>query len=368
MNQPYSQIAKALFNTPWLIRQRELELITAIVEVNVTAKLNARDGGNRSPVIAEGIELRNRATMQQASERVAMQTSDGLATINITGAITRYQSKFGAVSGSGSSTEAIRNEFQAAMSDASIKGILLNIDSPGGEASGIAEFAEMVYAARNKKPVVAYGGGLACSAAYWIASAASGMVVDPTSPLGSIGVVASWTDTKDFFARQGIYQRSMVSSQSPLKRADLNSETGAALLQAELNSLADVFIGAVARNRGIDAKKVISDFGQGGVKMGAAAVQAGMADRVGYFDDAMEMVKRLSRVSLMPTSRANQAGAAAQTDQRGIRLLPAAAEHAQAASDALESAPEEPTIDRKTEFLKSSGLGRMTLTRRTGRN
>jgi hypothetical protein len=63
-----------------------------------------------------------------------------------------------AVSGA-SSYELIARDFTAALENPQIKGIILDIDSPGGEVNGVSEFSNMVYAARGKKPVVAYASG-----------------------------------------------------------------------------------------------------------------------------------------------------------------------------------------------------------------
>ncbi|MBO0155228.1 S49 family peptidase, partial [Vibrio parahaemolyticus] len=86
-------------------------------------------------------------------------------------------------------TQLLAQDFTQALNDPSIKAILLNIDSPGGEAKGIHELAEMIYQARGKKRIIAYDGGNACSAAYWIASACDEIVIDATGCAGSIGTV-----------------------------------------------------------------------------------------------------------------------------------------------------------------------------------
>jgi hypothetical protein len=84
--------------------------------------------------------------------------------------------------------------FGEAIAAEDVQAIVLHIDSPGGLITGVHEFAGQIYAARNIKPVVAYISGMGTSAAYWIASAAGRVVADETAILGSIGVVAAWTD------------------------------------------------------------------------------------------------------------------------------------------------------------------------------
>lgn len=157
---------------------------------------------------------------------------------------------------------------------------MLNLDTPGGEVTGINEFAQMIFDARGKKPIVAYVDGMAASAGYWIASAADEIVTDETGLLGSIGVVAAVPNPDARSAREVQF----VSSQSPKKRPNPNTESGREQLQAMVDDLATVFVRTVARNRSVTESDVLDRFGQGAVLVGANAVQAGLADRLGSFE------------------------------------------------------------------------------------
>ena len=102
---------------------------------------------------------------------------------------------------------------------------MLEIDSPGGQIAGISEFADQVAAAG--KPIVAYISDIGASAAYWIASAADQVIIRDTAAAGSVGVVATLRrDKKDNDRIQ------IVSSQSPRKRVDPETEEGRSVLQA----------------------------------------------------------------------------------------------------------------------------------------
>jgi ClpP class serine protease len=164
-----------------------------------------------------------------------------------------------------------------------VKGIILAIDSPGGEVNGTSEFAQMVYDARGKKPIVAYVSDLGCSAAYWIASAADEIVVADTARVGSIGVISAVPDPNAASAREIQF----VSSQSPMKRPDPTTKDGKAEIQRTVDALGEIFVGTVARNRGVSADTVLSDFGRGGVYVGQAAVDAGLADGVGSYESVL---------------------------------------------------------------------------------
>jgi hypothetical protein len=85
----------------------------------------------------------------------------------------------------------------------------------------------------------------------------------------------------------GFKEMQIVSSQSPRKRLDPDSQEGRNQIQQTVDSLAEVFISAMARNRGVTVEKVLSDFGGGGVLVGRAAVDAGLADKLGSFEEGL---------------------------------------------------------------------------------
>lgn len=188
--------------------------------------------------------------------------------------------------------ERIALDLQAALDDASLKSIALYIDSPGGEASGCDELAAAIYAARGKKPITAYVSGMACSAAYWIASAADKIVVSDLAAVGSIGVAMSVRDSSKRDAARGIVTKNYVSRQSPNKRPDINSPEGSAAIQKLVDDLGAVFVSAVAKHRKTTPANVIANFGQGGVKIGAHAAKCGMVDSVGQFEAVLASLSK----------------------------------------------------------------------------
>lgn len=211
---------------------------------------------------------------------------DGVAVIPITGPIFRYANLITECCGA-TSTQVLATDIRQAMDNPYVKGIALDINSPGGEATGINELAGLVARARKKKRVVAYAGGLMASAAYWAGAAADEVVVDATAIVGSIGVVMSYLDTTKRDEKSDVRRVEIVSSASPNKRLDPNTEAGRADVQRQVDELAEVFIGAVAGYRKTTPEKVKSDFGRGGVLIGQAAVAAGMADRLGSLDEVI---------------------------------------------------------------------------------
>ena len=93
---------------------------------------------------------------------------------------------------------------QQAMADSQVRGILLDIDSPGGQAAGAFDCADMIYRLRQQKPVWALCTDTACSAAMLLASACSRRLVTQTSRIGSIGVMMSHVSYAGHLAQAGV--------------------------------------------------------------------------------------------------------------------------------------------------------------------
>lgn len=156
--------------------------------------------------------------------------------------------------------------------DQRIDRIALMIDSPGGAVTGTSELAAAI--AESKKPVVSYIEGMGASAMYWVPSASQAIVANQTAQVGSVGVVAKIEAEKNDKIRK------FVSTQSPEKHADPESESGAKGYQRMVDDLADVFINSVAANRGTTREDVLENYGQGGIVIASRAEAKGMVDAV----------------------------------------------------------------------------------------
>jgi len=257
-------------NAPWAITQDALETIMSI------AAREHMDKGDLASLEAVAAKLG-----RPLDNTHAVTVRDGVATIPIEGPLFRHADMFSQISGA-TSIDALATDLRTALDDPTIQAIVLAIDSPGGEVNGTAEFADMVYAARGQKPITSYISDMGASAAYWIASAADEVIVAPTATVGSIGVIATARPPD----RGGGSRASIefVSSQSPDKRMDPTTTYGRTQIQALIDTCMDVFVAAVARNRNVPKATVLSDFGQGGVFLGQAAVTAGLADRIGSYE------------------------------------------------------------------------------------
>lgn len=252
---------------------------------------------------------------------------NGVAVVPVVGPIFRYANLFTEISGA-TSTQVLATDIQRALDDPKVRAIVLNIDSPGGVASGINELAEMIFAGRSRKRIVAYIGGIGASAAYWIGSAAGEIVIDEASLAGSIGVVVEAVVESD--AANGRKRYQIVSRNAPNKRPDLSTEEGRAKIGETIDALGDVFVGKVARNLGVDAEKVPEMGDHGGLRVGVDAVKSGLAHRVGSLESLItELAKpainspRIHTMTTVKTTAELRAAIAAGTDPNTIEIAQA---------------------------------------------
>ena len=93
---------------------------------------------------------------------------------------------------------------QKLAADPSVSVVLLDIDSPGGTVNGTPELAHAVRSLSKQKYVYAYTAGLACSAAYWVASQCDGIYAAPSARVGSIGVLMPLIDSSEALSQRGV--------------------------------------------------------------------------------------------------------------------------------------------------------------------
>jgi ClpP class serine protease len=208
---------------------------------------------------------------------------DGVAVIPLYGPLMRHASVFSAISGATSYAD-LRKDLQVALDDPTVKAIVFDIDSPGGEVDGCGEFATSIFDARAVKPIVAYVGGTGASAAYWIASACTKIVCSKTAFLGSIGVRSMLVDDSKRTLAEGVREVDIISSKSPGKRDRPVDDEVIARAQTHVDALADVFIAAVALHRGTTPDDVAANYGSGDVLIGESAVSAKLADEIGNLE------------------------------------------------------------------------------------
>ena len=265
-----------VLTSPWAIRQEKMAEIRNLYLAHLRdPKLGPQETEARLGLVAPGKQ-----------DKELYQVMNGVAVLPIKGVLTKESSFFSWFFG-GVSMKQLALSFQAALDDAQVRSILLDIDSPGGTVDGTEELAAAIFAARGQKPVIAYSDGMIASAAYWIASAADEIYISgDTVMVGSIGVLATHIDQskadeawgeKWTEITAGKFKR-IASAHAPL------TDAGAAYLQGQVDYLYDIFLGAVARNRGVE-RDAAQEMADGKIFIGGQAVEVGLVDGVESFSD-----------------------------------------------------------------------------------
>lgn len=165
---------------------------------------------------------------------------------------------------------------ETAINDASVKRIVLDVDSPGGTVSGVMELAALV--ANSPKQIDVFTGGMCCSAAYWIACGARSITATPSADVGSIGVYTAFTDTSLMAQMMGVAVE--VFRSGKYKGAGIPgtslSDDQKALIQAEVDALATMFKSAVTTAR----PQVADETMQGQSFLGIVAAENRLVDAI----------------------------------------------------------------------------------------
>jgi signal peptide peptidase SppA len=216
---------------------------------------------------------------ETGGEAKPYEIGDGIATLPIRGGLANRRED-----GWWDTTtyEGFRDTLSACLADPACSAILLDIDSPGGTAAGAMETAEAIRAASAQKPVIAFVDGMACSAAYALASGASRVVCAPSAMLGSIGVVMLHFDVSKMLENYGVKPTLLFSGAYktdgfPTKPLDKGS-TGR--LQQMLDDHYGHFVATVGKHRpdlGVDGARKT----EAGLFVGPRAVSSGLADMMG---------------------------------------------------------------------------------------
>lgn len=278
----YDRILRAVRSTPWAIQPEKLEAILGFLQLKAEGKV---------PAAETLAQIHAAAEMQAARAQNAAASSGGsVAVLPLYGLIMHRGNMMSDISGpQGTSTEKFAAQFRQAMNDPNVKAIVIDVDSPGGEVAGVQELADEIYAARGKKKITAVSNCLMASSAYYIASAASEVVVSPSSQTGSIGVYLAHEDDSKMLDELGV--KMTLISYGENKTAGNSYEPlgdGArADMQAMVDAYGAMFERAVARGRGVSQEAVRGSFGQGKLFTAQLAVKLGMADRVGTLDSVL---------------------------------------------------------------------------------
>lgn len=279
-----AQIAARVIGRPLLLHPTKADMILAVLE----GRLPGLAGGMTAhPLPADASRFMGRRSRGDGSYRMNPAVN-GSALITVDGSLVNRGAWIGASSGL-VSYEGIAAQVRDAMDDPEVERIVLDLNSPGGEAGGMFALAQLIGAAAKTKPVCAVVNDMACSACYGLASGATEIVASPTSMIGSIGVVLTHIDRSAELAAKGqkvtlIYAGDHKVDGNPF--GPLSKEVAADLTR-EVGALYDQFTSLVGQGRGKRLDQEAARGTQARVFIGEEAVARGLADRVASLDDVL---------------------------------------------------------------------------------
>jgi protease IV len=179
-----------------------------------------------------------------------------------------------------------------------VKAIVVRIDSPGGGVGPSQEIYTEVLKTRAVKPVVVSMGAVAASGGYYIAAAADGIVANPGTITGSIGVIMGYTNFSQLLKRIGltpvvIKSGTFKDTGSPTREM---TDQEKALLQGVIDDMRQQFVAAIAKGRKMPMEKVDA-LADGRIYSGEQAQENGLIDRLGNFEDAVDWAGELGGIS-----------------------------------------------------------------------
>lgn len=292
----YPLIGQRLFNVPLMIRPEKCEVVVAaLLDHFGVAKLNRIDGTSMGV-----IELRQSADDAMDGDEPAQYrpyvVQDGVGIIPVQGSLCQRVSGLRPYSGCVGYNQ-LEALLEMAMDDRSVRSILWDYDSGGGEVAGCFDLTRKIagYSRRNGgKPMVAAVNEQACSAAYALASACDEIYMPETGIAGSIGVWTLLVDLTRALDKDGI-EVTMVRAGDrkarggPYEHADKATVTK---LFAWVESTRQIFAGVVAENRNIPIADVLAT--EGDWYAGDEAMDLGLVDGIGPFEMIFERARKLA--------------------------------------------------------------------------
>ncbi|RLC28393.1 MAG: signal peptide peptidase SppA [Deltaproteobacteria bacterium] len=181
--------------------------------------------------------------------------------------------------------------------DDSIKAIVLRINSPGGGVGPSQEIFREVQKTVKVKKIVVSMGAVAASGGYYVAAGADGIMANPGTITGSIGVIMQFTNFQELLGRIGLTPVVVKSGEFKDTGSPSRQMTDAEkkLLQDVVDTIQRQFVRAIVKGRGMAADKVES-IADGRIFSGEKALEIGLVDRLGNFEDAIEWAGRMGGI------------------------------------------------------------------------
>lgn len=195
------------------------------------------------------------------------------------------------------SADNILKEIEKAQEDKNIKGVLININSPGGAVPPSIEISYAIKELKKHKPVIAYASGVMASGSYYASIYANKIIANPGSIVGSIGVIMESTNIEKLMNTIGV--ETQIVKQGTYKEAGTPTRKWTPEERAELETLTKdtyaLFVSDVAKARGLDASKD-KNYADAHIFSSKRAKEAGLIDEIGVMHTAKAELAKLAKV------------------------------------------------------------------------
>ena len=198
-------------------------------------------------------------------------------------------------------SEDIIDELKEYEDDASVKAIVLRINSPGGGVAPSQEIFRVVRRIAEQKHVVTSMASLAASGGYYIAAPSTSILANPGTLTGSIGVIMEIPNVESLMDKVGISTEVIKSGEMKDMGSAFRkmSEKDRKVLQEIINEVYEQFVIDVAESRGMTVDEV-REIADGRILTGSQALKAGLVDEMGGLDDAIDLAASLAGIDGEP--------------------------------------------------------------------
>ena len=295
MIRDLSHVFARIFGVPLLIQPGKLEALLAGLDA---ARFQ------RGSLLVPQASAEEAEPPKPEAPTYGYRLNRGVATVPVHGVLVRRAGQIDADSTRLQSYENLTRVLRSVRADRRARAILLDIDSPGGEAGGVFDFANEVRAIGRDKPVWAVANDDALSAAYAIAAAAQRVWVTDTGAAGGVGVVAlhldqSRRDEQAGLAYNYIFKGARKVDANPHEPLSIEARVG---IQGEIDRIYDKFTASVAEHRRLQPAQVRAT--EARVYFGGNARSEGLVDEVGNYDQAHQaLAESVSLGSVNPPAR-----------------------------------------------------------------
>lgn len=319
MNSKFQYLAQRAFNTPMLLSPDR----AAVLYSYLSSRINATNLVLTDGEVLNAEQCKSMADNYDARASGTYRVEGGVAIIPVEGSLVHKSGYIGASSGV-TGYDGIAAQLNDAANNTEVLGVLLDVNSGGGEVPGCAALADKI--SNFSKPIWAISNELASSAAYWTASSANKLFVTETAEVGSVGVIMAHADFSRQLESEGVKVTLIYGGKH---KADGNMYEVLAKdvqdkFKAEIDSLRLMFAGAIAKNRNISLQSVLDTEAQ--CYRGIEAVNIGFADSVASFDSVLSQFKSFLTNNFLtksPTGRTKGASMSIEQSPAGADLIQA---------------------------------------------